>query len=208
MVLHLGGVILKDKWTLGPKFREYVLLNFRMVRLQLFMAAILSLTDVTLWVAGLFLGTALARLYSTTLYHQQASLYQSVPVSAFETVLTKISLGSAGVVFPIAFYLKNWSLLQTLQHIMLAVLICGIVLFGVAVGNRMRGNREKKPNAATAIFAIAGMVLAVLGIRWILQQIQFADPAVQQWVGLVLSMLGAAGMFWANVYALERWYSI
>ena len=199
---------MKDKWTLGPKFREYFLLNLCMVRLQLLGTAVLSLTAVTRPLAFLLLPSILVKLYSTTLYHQQASLYQSVPVSAFEIVLTKISLGSIGAVFPIAFYLKNWSLLQTLQNIVLAVLICGIVLFGVAVGNRMRGNREKKPNAATAVFAIAGMVLAVLGIRWILQQIQFADPAVQQWVGLVLSMLGAAGMFRANVYALERWYSI
>ena len=52
------------------------------------------------------------------------------------------------------------------------------------------------------------MVLAVWVIRWILQQIQFADPVLMQWIGLVISTLGAAGMFWANVYALERWYSI
>ncbi|MBR5488349.1 MAG: hypothetical protein IKV72_01490, partial [Firmicutes bacterium] len=61
---------MKDKWTLGPKFREYFLLNSRMVRVQLLGTMVLSLAAVTRPLAFLLLPSVLVKLYSTTLYHQ------------------------------------------------------------------------------------------------------------------------------------------
>ena len=199
---------LKDKWTIGPKFREYFLLNFRMVRLQLLGTAVLSLTAVTRPLAFLLLPSILVKLYSTTLYHQQASLYQSVPVSAFETALTKILIGSIGAAFPVVLYLGGWTPLQIVQNLVLDFLLCNIILLGISVGNYLRDTRAKRPNAALALLVIAGLLLMVWGIQWVFTRVTLPNPVVLTWIGLGLSIIGTAVMFWLNVRALERWYSI
>ena len=89
-----------------------------------------------------------------------------------------------------------------------AFLICGIALFGVAVGNRARGNREKKPNAVTAVLVIGGMLLILYGITWIMEQIQFSSPLLREILGFAGSTIGAVCLFWLNVRALDKWYSI
>ena len=199
---------MKDKWTIGPKFREYFLLNFRMVRLQLLGTAVLSLTAVTRPLAFLLLPSILVKLYSTTLYHQQASLYQSVPVSAFETALTKILIGSIGAAFPVVLYLGGWTPLQIVQNLVLDFLLCNIILLGISVGNYLRDTRAKRPNAALALLVIAGLLLMVWGIQWVFTRVTLPNPVVLTWIGLGLSIIGTAVMFWLNVRALERWYSI
>ena len=95
-----------------------------------------------------------------------------------------------------------------LNHVALAFLICGIALFGVAVGNRARGNREKKPNAATVVMVIGGMLLVLYGLFWIMMQIQFRSALFRGILQLAGCTFGAGALFWLNVRALDKWYSI
>ena len=199
---------MKDKWTIGPKFRDYFFLNLRMVRFHLLGAAVLSLAGPVQPLSWLILCAALLKLYSTVLYHQQACLYQSVPVSSFETALTKILIGAAGSFFPLLFMGSSWSFLHILQSMALAFLLCGIALFGVAVGNRARGNRDKRPNAGTAVLVIGGLFLILYGLFWMMEQITFRNALLQGILQLAGCTFGAGLMFWLNVRALERWYSI
>ena len=228
---------MKDKWTTGPKFNEYLTLNFRLViPYYVFM---LVLSCVSLGIAGyLLLLPALTKLYSQTLYHKQACLYQSVPVSSFETVLVKTVVGAVGFLIPavgaaaanlvlvmagsnadfklyeilkskgLMFHVPAGVVLYMLQWIAVAFLVCGIALFGVAMGNRVRGNRDKKPNAGTAALVIAALLLVIYGIVWVLEQIQFTDPLLRESIFLALGAAGAVLIFWLNVRALEQWYSI
>lgn len=227
---------MKDKWTAGPKFNEYLNMNFRLV--AGYYAAMLALSCIGLGVVSyLLLLSALTKLYSQTLYHKQACLYQSVPVSSFETVLVKTVVGVIGFLIPavitlgitvlksvldgsqlelyeqmkemgLIFHTGAGTVLYMLNLVMASFLICGIALFGVAVGNRARGNREKKPNAATAVLVIGVMLLVLYGITWIMEQIQFASPLLREILGLAGSTIGAGLMFWLNVRALDKWYSI
>ncbi|MBR4861032.1 MAG: hypothetical protein IKU09_02390, partial [Firmicutes bacterium] len=166
-----------------------------------------------------------------------ACLYQSVPVSSFETVLAKTVVGVVSFLVPMVVSLpvsglksllndtqyevyeqlnlkglinmeETSRVLYILSMVALAFLICGIALFGVAVGNRARGNREKKPNTATAVLVIGVMLLVLYGITWIMEQIQFASPLLREILGLVGCTIGAGGLFWLNVRALDKWYSI
>ena len=226
-----------DKWTLGPKFNEYLELNFKLVYKYYWLMLVLSC--VGLGIAGyLLLFPALTKLYSQTLYHKQACLYQSVPVSSFETVLVKTLVGVIGFMIPgvgaaavnlvlvmagsnadfkmyeilkskgLMFHVPAGTILYMLQWIAVAFLVCGIALFGVAVGNRARGNRDKKPNVATAVLVIGALMLVICGIVWVLEQIQFTDPLLRESVFLALGTAGAVLMFWLNVRALDKWYSI
>ena len=197
---------MKDKWTTGPKFKEYLKMNFRLVMIHYAFALLFSVFGLEL-LAFLLMGPALIKLYSETLYHKQACLYQSVPVSSFETVLVKTVVGAAGVLLAAVGFMK-FDLLYILRWIPLAFMVCGIALFGVAVGNRARGNRDKKPNAATAVLVIGGMLLVIYGIFWVLEQIRFASPLMREVLGLAGSSAGAVLMFWLNVRALDKWYSI
>ena len=236
---------MRDKWGIGPKFHEYLNLNFRMVTPQYVFIALLSV--VGLGAAGyLILFSALAKLYSTTLYHRQACLYQSVPVSSFETVLAKTAVGTCGFLLPVlgtaaaelvlsflssmssmssgqnpqfAFYDRLGSMglalhmevgvvLYFLAPVMQGILICGIALFALAVGNRVRENRDKKPNVTTALLVAAGLLALCYGVSWVLDQMTFLTPLAMQLAGLALETAGAAFMFWLNVRALECWYSI
>lgn len=197
---------MKDRWETGPKFHEYLKLNMKMVRVEYLIILVLSI--IGMGRAGyLLLLSALTKLYSRTLYHQQACLYQSVPVSSFETVAVKTVVGAAGVwLSSLPFVTANLLALLTLAA--LAFLVCGIALFGVAVGNRVRGNREKRPNAGTAVLVIAGLLLVIYGTYKILEKIHFGSPLLGDMAGLLCCVLGAGGMFWLNVRALERWYSV
>lgn len=227
---------MKDKWTAGPKFNEYLSMNFHLV--AGYYAFMLVLTCVGLGVVGyLLLFPALTKLYSQTLYHKQACLYQSVPVSSFETVLVKTLVGAIGFLIPavgtlgvnvlksvldgsrlevyeqlkemgLMLHTGTGAILYILNLVALAFLICGIALFGVAVGNRARDNRDKKPNAATVILVIGGLFLMLYGITWVMEQIQFNSPLLREFLGLAGRTIGAGMMFWLNVRAMERWYSI
>jgi hypothetical protein len=228
---------MKDNWTLGPKFKDYLAMNFRLVVQQYVFILLLSVIGMGMF-GYLLLIPALTKLYSQTLYHKQACLYQSVPVSSFETVLVKTVVGAIGFLLPAvgslmvnlvfsalggSWKFKLYEIIKTkgmmshvpagaalyvLEWVALAFLLCGIALFGVAVGNRMRGNRDKRPNAGTAVLVIAGLLLIVYGILWILEQIQFASPLLRESMFLAFSIVGASLMFWINVRALDRWYSI
>ncbi len=227
---------MKDKWTAGPKFNEYLNMNFRLV--AGYYAAMLALSCIGLGVVSyLLLFSALTKLYSQTLYHKQACLYQSVPVSSFETVLVKSVVGAIGFLIPavitlgitvlksvldasqlelyeqmkemgLMFHTGAGTVLYMLNLVMASFLLCGIALFGVAVGNRARGNREKQPNAATVVMVIGGMMLALYGVFWIMDQIQFRSALLRGILQLAGCTFGAGLMFWLNVRALDKWYSI
>ncbi len=227
---------MKDKWTAGPKFNEYLSMNFHLV--AGYYAAMLALSCIGLGIVSyLLLFSALTKLYSQTLYHKQACLYQSVPVSSFETVLVKTVVGVIGFLIPavvtlgitvlksvldgsqlelyeqlkemgLMFHTGAGTVLYMLNLVMASFLLCGIALFGVAVGNRARGNRDKKPNAATAVLVIGGLLLVLYGIVWIMEQIQFSSPLLREILKLVGCTAGAGSLFWLNVRALDKWYSI
>ena len=225
-----------DKWTMGPKFKEYLNMNFGLVYRYYWLMLVLSCLGLGIANYVLLIPT-LTKLYSQTLYHKQACLYQSVPVSSFETVLVKTVVGVIGFLIPavitlgitvlksvldgsqlelyeqmkemgLIFHTGAGTVLYMLNLVMASFLICGIALFGVAVGNRVRGNREKKPNTATAVLVIGVMLLVLYGITWIMEQIQFASPLLREILGLVGCTIGAGGLFWLNVRALDKWYSI
>ena len=225
-----------DKWTMGPKFKEYLNMNFGLVYRYYWLMLVLSCLG--LGIANyVFLIPTLTKLYSQTLYHKQACLYQSVPVSSFETVLAKTVVGAVGFFVPMVVSLpvsglksllndtqfevcelleftgliaqrETGMVMSVLSLVASAFLICGIALFGVAVGNRVRGNREKKPNAVTAVLVIGGMLLILYGITWIMEQIQFSSPLLREILGFAGSTIGAVCLFWLNVRALDKWYSI
>jgi hypothetical protein len=221
---------------MGPKFKEYLELNFMLVYRYYWLMLALSCLGLGI-VNYVLIISVLAKLYSQTLYHKQACLYQSVPVSSFETVLAKTVVGVVSLLVPMVVSLpvsglksllndtqfevyeqlnlkelinmgETGSVLYILSMVALAFLICGIALFGVAVGNRARGNREKKPNTATAVLVIGGMLLILYGITWIMEQIQFSSPLLREILGFAGSTIGAGLMFWLNVRALDKWYSI
>ena len=227
---------MKDKWTVGPQFNPYMAMNFKwMLPYYVF---ILLIRLIGMGNTGyLLMIPALTKLYSQTLYHKQAYLYQSVPVSSFETVLVKTLVGAIGFLTPdvgaqifnfIACAVKGYKfylyeqvkysglmlhaeagvVLYYLNIMALAFLICGIALFGVAVGNRARGDREKKPNAVTVVLVIAGMFLVLYGLFWIMDQIQFRSALLRGILQLAGSTIGAGCLFWLNVRALDKWYSI
>ena len=225
-----------DKWTMGPKFKEYLNMNFGLVYRYYWLMLVLSCLGLGIANYVLLIPT-LTKLYSQTLYHKQACLYQSVPVSSFETVLAKTVVGAVGFFVPMVVSLpvsglksllndtqfevyelleftgviaqgETGMVMSVLSLVASAFLICGIALFGVAVGNRARGNREKKPNTATAVLVIGVMLLVLYGITWIMEQIQFASPLLREILELAGSTIGAGLMFWLNVRALDKWYSI
>lgn len=227
---------MKDRWTLGPKFNEYLNMNFKLVYRYIW--GMLALSCLGLGIANyLLLIPVLTKLYSQTLYQKQACLYQSVPVSSFETVLAKTAVGVICFLMPTVVSLPVSGLksllnntqfeiyeqleltgliargetdmgLYILRMVTLAFLICGIALFGVSVGNRVRGNRDKKPNTATAVLVIGGLLLVMYGSTWVMGRIQVADPQLREFLKLVGSTIGAALMFCLNVRTLDRWYSI
>ncbi len=227
---------MKDKWTAGPKFNAYLTMNFHLVAPQYVFSLVLSC--VGLGIAGyLLLISALSKLYSQTLYHKQACLYQSVPVSSFETVFVKTVVGAVGFLIPAAgtmglnmlqslfdgsrielyewikemglmLYIPAGAVLYMLSLLATSFLLCGIVLFGVAVGNRFRENRDKRPNAATAVFVIIGLCLLVYGVYWVVKQIHFSSPLLREVISLLLRTAGAGFFFWLNVRAMDKWYSI
>ncbi len=106
------------KWTLGPKFNDYLHMNVKLVRREYF----LILAYSALWgydgaaghggwiqdfiiafllLALLFLLFAVPKLCQESLYHRGAVLFQSVPVSSFETVLAKSIAGALGFQIPV-----------------------------------------------------------------------------------------------------------
>ena len=227
---------MKDKWRVGPKFNEYLNLNFHMVAGYYVFMVVLSLVTLGMF-AYLLLIPALTKICSTTLYHKQACLYQSVPVSSFETILAKSLVGTLGFLIPgvmsigvdlvlslvseqrfefyeqlkgdgMLLHAETGVVLYMLSLLATGFLLCGIALFGVAVGNRMRENRDKRPNAATAVLVIVGLCLLVYGVYWVMNQIHFSSPMLREVISLLLRTVGAGALFWINVRAMDKWYSI
>ena len=196
---------MKDKWCVGPKFNEYLNLNFHMVAGYYVFMAVLSLVTLGMF-AYLLLIPALTKICSTTLYHKQACLYQSVPVSSFETILAKSLVGTVGFLIPGVLSIR--SVLDAVSLLATGFLLCGIALFGVAVGNRFRENRDKRPNAATAVLVIVGLCLLVYGVYWVMNQIHFSSPLLREVISLLLRTAGAGFFFWLNVRTMDKWYSI
>ena len=105
-------------------------------------------------------------------------------------------------------YAETGTVLYMLSLLATGLLLCGIALFGVAVGNRMRENRDKRPNAATAVLVIVGLCLLVYGVYWVMNQIHFSSPLLREVISLLLRTAGAGALFWINVRAMDKWYSI
>lgn len=103
-----------DGFRTGPKFGEYLEMNLRMVRAQYVGAAAGAFLLVTgqwlLMMIGLFavcscILSVYSRLFSETLYQKQACLFQSFPVSAFETALVKTLAGSIAPLLVVLVYI-------------------------------------------------------------------------------------------------------
>ena len=106
------------KWTLGPKFNDYLNLNMKLVRREYVLILGYSVLwgfnsatghGVLMWdymadfliITLLFLLFAVPKLCQESLYHRGAVLFQSVPVSSFETVLAKSIAGALGFQIPV-----------------------------------------------------------------------------------------------------------
>lgn len=106
------------KWTLGPKFNDYLHMNVKLVRREYFLILAYSALwgydgaaghGVLMWdymadfliITLLFLLFAVPKLCQESLYHRGAVLFQSVPVSSFETVLAKSIAGALGFQIPV-----------------------------------------------------------------------------------------------------------
>lgn len=106
------------KWTLGPKFNDYLNLNMKLVRREYVLILGYSVLwgfnsatghGVLMWdymadfliITLLFLLFAVPKLCQESLYHKGAVLFQSVPVSSFETVLAKSIAGALGFQIPV-----------------------------------------------------------------------------------------------------------
>jgi len=102
-----------DGYRLGPKFSEYLNMNVKMADAYCLGAAggaVLLLTGHWLLMMlgmGAVCGcifSAYVKLFSETLYQKQACLFQSVPVSAFETALVKTLAASLPLLFMTLIY--------------------------------------------------------------------------------------------------------
>lgn len=239
--------IKRDGFMAGPKLGEYLELNLKMVQPHCLGAAagsallltgewLLMMLGMGAVCAAIF--SAYAKLFSETLYQKQACLFQSVPVSAFETALVKTLAGSIPPLLTMLVYVGGSLLfldirsergmdlyLQLLEQGfttenvlpgallgLLAVMTgpfssSGIFLFAVAVGNRARENRDKKPKR-WAVLLVVGLLFAVqYGLAWLLQWMPFLSGLAEQAVSLVFNLLLAAGLLMVNTSVLERWYS-
>lgn len=230
---------MKDKWGFGTKFRDYLALNFQIVKGDYVYMIILTLaTFISSWMvisAVFWLVKGYIKLYSASLYQKEACLYQSLPVSSFETAAAKMAVGTLGSLIIIGGLLVNSYLVQSFNLpqvfminpllmgsrgdmglqiltvmvcIMGTVLMNGIILFGVAAGNRMRGSRDRKPKLWAVVMVVGAFIVLVYGVVWFMKQLSFLNEVLQYAILLVLAAAGSVIMFSLNVRALERWYSV
>lgn len=108
------GQMSRKAALLGEKFDQYLAMNFRMVRMDFLGVALMtavavmaispyqSVLDMTVYLLLVLSpwGRGMAKLFSQTLYEDQAYLYQSVPVSALGTALGKMVVGTVGLFIP------------------------------------------------------------------------------------------------------------
>lgn len=217
---------MKDKKIFGPKFRPYFMLHLRYVRGYILAGVFLGLFDG--WLAGSSLDirdivTAIimaiafntqgfVRIYSKMLYERETYLYQSFPVSAYETAFTKMVIGAMMpaamlVLIPIKVYgLAGIVIVPAI--ITGCLLAAGIILAAIGFGNSMRDSRAKKPSTWGSLIAAAAMLGAQVGltaafIKWV--------PLSFGLKTLILTAVFAAesaGMLWYNTNSLKRNYQV
>lgn len=216
----------KKQKLIGPKFREYFMLHVKCVRGYVLTGVFLGLFDG--WLAGSSLDirdivTAIimaiafntqgfVRIYSKMLYERETYLYQSFPVSAYETAFTKMVIGAMMpaamlVLIPIKVYgLAGIVIVPAI--ITGCLLAAGIILAAIGFGNSMRDSRAKKPSTWGSLIAAAAMLGAQVGltaafIKWV--------PLSFGLKTLILTAVFAAesaGMLWYNTNSLKRNYQV
>ena len=173
--------------------------------------------------------TAMVKLDSEMLYQKPAYIYQSLPVSAFETALAKTIAGAAGIfvadvcALPLVFgeLMSDTAqeqgivhervmevLLQVLSVPANAMILSGILLLSIGIGNLMRDSRDKKPKAVFSILVILLIFVGMWCIHWIFENLPGTDGTLGAAVSLIGSVIFAAALLAANTRLIEKRYSV
>ena len=111
-----------SRWQIGPKFSAYLNLNLGLVKSELGIIIFYSLLYGYIGIGTLqrgnlssaigylalsyfvIAGNCIPKLHKDSMYSGQAILFQSVPVSEFETILAKTIAGTVGFVITMVCY--------------------------------------------------------------------------------------------------------
>lgn len=111
-----------SRWQIGPKFSAYLNMNLGLIKAELGFIIFYSLmygymgigtlqrgnlSSAILYLAFSYIYIAIncvPKLYRDSMYSGQAMLFQSVPVSEFETILAKTLAGTVGFVIALMCY--------------------------------------------------------------------------------------------------------
>ena len=215
----------KKAKSTGSKFREYFMLHLKCVRTEILASMFMGLFAGWIWgglsrdrclILAIIIGgwsiRAFSRTCSKMLYQQEAYLYQSFPVSAAETVFTKVITGAfvpmAGLI-PLAIQMYGLAGVAALSVIMAGSILLGtIVLAAISFGNSLRDSRAKKPSTAVAVLT-AIMMLAVQG--GLTAVFAIYSPLIYGLRILVVTVVftgEAAGLLWYNTRSLGNGYEV
>lgn len=245
-----------DGWKVGPYFGKYLKMNLRNIKSLLCSIAaacgaisileVMILFDtlhaffrddtfmlllIMMCLLGIFaeILTAMVKLDSEMLYQKPAYIYQSLPVSAFETALAKTIAGAAGIfvadvcALPLVFgeLMSDTTqeqgivhervmevLLQVLSVPANAMILSGILLLSIGIGNLMRDSRDKKPKAVFSILVILLIFVGMWCIHWIFENLPGTDGTLGAAVSLIGSVIFAAALLAANTRLIEKRYSV
>lgn len=241
-----------DGWKIGPYFGKYLKMNLQNIKGRLLGVAaacgaislleilmqfdifrsffsddifLLLLEVICLAMAFSSILATMIKVDSEMLYEKPAYIYQSLPVSAFETALAKTIAGACSVVVVNIFILpavlcnlmtnpglKNaWEsvievLLRVLSVPASAMILSGIPLLGIGIGNLMRDSRDKKPKAFFSILVILLIFGGLWCIHWVFKNLPGTDGTLGAAVSLTGSVIFAVVLLAANTWMMEKRY--
>ena len=216
---------MKDKKLFSEKFRKYFLLHLKCLRGEIFSTLFMGWFAGWIWggldrdkviILAIIIGgwsmRAFARTCSGMLYQQEAYLYQSFPVSAFETVFTKVTAGALVLVaglLPVSFQIYGLGgAVFTPAIIAGSLLVGGIILAAIGFGNSMRDSRAKKPSMFASSVAAILMLAAQAGLIVVFAKYVPMETGLKILILTGVFLIEAAAFLWHNTRSLKYNYQV
>jgi len=217
---------MKEKRKLfGPKLKPYFRIHIKCMRTEIIVCLIIGLIAGFMWgefgwneiilMAVFITGYCFAVFRKTCfrmLYQQEAYLYQSFPVSAFETVFTKVVTGAiipSALLVPALILMYGTDGLILVPAVVTGSLLTGsMILKSIDFGNVFRDNRMKKPNALASIIMGVLTMAVILGTTMAVVMWTPLTAEVKILIITLMFAVSASGSMYADVRSLQKGYHV